>query len=211
MRPSTCSRPTDITSSTISDTARKPSPASSSVSTYSPSPSIPPPISVFSHGAPPSPLAVRHTASSSTCGPSRLMWCLRAGPISCKPSRLPQSDHPDPVGRLASQSATSPHRAQHYETLGPRDAFRIAARLRQCPMLFGKNGPRTKDYLHVIELIGKAQQHVDAAGEGDALQRSAAGEDLIPAGLLRAGEFGPRAEVQCCRTDQKSLPSTDLT
>jgi hypothetical protein len=98
----TCSRPTVTISNTTLGTARKPSPASWSPSTCSPSRFIPPLISGSSPGEPPSSHAARHTASSSICGPSPPTSCSRTGPICSNLSR------PRPYGRRDH----APHRSR---------------------------------------------------------------------------------------------------
>src|SRR5215472_392583 len=81
-------RPTATTSNTTSATARKPSPAFSSSSTYWPSLSTPYPSSASSLGDRRWLRADRDTASSSTCDPSLPMSSSRIGHIFSNLSQI---------------------------------------------------------------------------------------------------------------------------
>ena len=92
---STCSKPTDTTSSTTSGTARRHWPASSSSSIYSPLGSIPPPCSRSWPGVRQSSHGAQHTGPSSTCERSPPTSYSRTGIICSAPSPPPRHDHPD--------------------------------------------------------------------------------------------------------------------
>ncbi len=70
-------------------------------------------------------------------------------------------------------------------------ALNRLAHLRESQMLLRQDGLRAEHHLHVGEPVCQVQQHLDAAGKGDGLQRRIAGEQLLPARLLRTQQLGP--------------------
>src|SRR5208282_5698098 len=103
---------------------------SSSPSTYWPLPSIPPLISPFLPGEPPSSRAAPNTASSSICGPSRPTWSSRTGTTCFGPSP------PPPYGHLEQRGIPSRTRPTRDKDPKPRKItanpqFRIAGARRQ--------------------------------------------------------------------------------
>jgi len=66
------------------------------------------------------------------------------------------------------------------------------ARLGERQVLLRQNALGAEDHFHVVELLGKSEQELDAARKGDGLECREAGEQILPARLFTAGELGTK-------------------